>query len=95
LFPDVCAKAGNGFVTRPNCFVVPKPTKQSAERFNEFRYGSVEPIPFGGTKPAENLTPPSAEGFGNQRSTIRASNTIAVDHWPIVTGAEVTIGDPQ
>jgi hypothetical protein len=27
-FPDVCAKAGNGFVGQENCFVASHPTKQ-------------------------------------------------------------------
>jgi len=35
LFPDVCAKAGNGFIPREICFVARGPTKQLPEKLND------------------------------------------------------------
>jgi hypothetical protein len=36
LFPDVCAKSGNGFVTPEICFVARGRMKQFSEKINDF-----------------------------------------------------------
>ena len=48
LFPHVCAKAGNGFIPRENCFVARARTKQFSEKFNDIGHIQRMEPGFGG-----------------------------------------------